>query len=346
MPKKPRSTRKPQSPKTGQSQPREIQINFDDLLKKSKLDKAKPLIKAIEKERDSKLICFTYNNLPPVPTMLTPALFSPLEKALSHLGRVENLDLFLRCTGGITEVPWRIVSLLRELVTDRLGVIVSQMALSGATHIAIAADELIMTPFSVLGSVDPTRNHPLLPKDSEGKPIPTSVEDLKHCIKFIREQLGNSYDDQDLALIISELFKYIDPLAIGALEQSYNLSKLITRKCLKTRKKQLSEEKIDKIVEQLAGGYFSHSFQISRSEVESDLGLPVTKPDGNLSQLISDLEDLYMEEFNNKIIVHPPDPEPLFRIGGVIQLGDRCWAIASVFQNNGRTITDPWVELK
>lgn len=321
-------------------------VNLSALLKKSDLRGAKPLIEAIEAKREgSKLLCLVYNDNPPVPTVLAPAVLMPLEQLLSHTGKIPKLDLFLRCTGGITEVPWRIVSLLREF-TDKLGVIVPRIALSGATHIAISADELIMTPFSVLGSVDPTRRHPLLPKDAADNPIPVSVEDLKHCIEFIREQLGESYHDQDLAAIISELFKYINPLAIGAVEQSYKLSKLITRKCLKSRKEQLSEKKIEKIVEQLAGEYYSHSFPISRSEVENDLGLSVTRPDGELSKLILDLENYYIEQFKKIVQVTPGAPQPLFRVGGVAQIAEHGWAIASLFHPDGKIITDPWLELK
>jgi len=201
-----------------------------------------------------------------------------------------------------------------------------------------------MTPFSVLGSVDPTRNHSLLPKDAIGKPIPTSVEDLKHCIKFIREQLEESYQEQDLALIISELFKYINPLAIGALEQSYNLSKLITRKCLTTRKEPLTEEKINKIVDQLAGGYFSHSFLISRAEVEKDLGLPVTRPDAELTELISRLENHYVERFGKEPQPLPaPNSQLLVRLGGVIQVADNGWAIAQIIKQDGQPVVDPWI---
>ena len=306
---------------------------------------ARPLIQKIEKKRGARLLCLVYNEMPPAPTMLTPAALVPLEQILSSMGKVDKLDVFLRCTGGVTEVPWRVVSLLREFTTT-LGVIVSRIALSGATHIAIAADELIMTPFSVLGSVDPTRNHPLLPKNAEGNSIPTSVEDLKHCIQFIKDQLGDSYFNQNLALIISELFKYIDPLAIGALEQSYNLSKLITRKSLKSRKEELSEEQIEKIVEQLAGKYFSHSFLISRNEVESDLGLPVIRPDDELLGLITQLEGHYLKEFNREAQTTQGKPEPLFRVGGVMQVIDRGWVIAQVYLQNGQTIADPWMDFK
>jgi hypothetical protein len=187
------------------------------------LGSARPIIESLELKRPgSKLLVIVYNDSPPVPSILAPPALAPLMDILSLLGKVPQIDVFLRSTGGITEVPWRIVTIIREF-TDKLAVIVPSIALSGATHIAIAADELVMSPFAVLGSVDPTTNHPLLPKDAQGKPIPTSVENLKHCIKFIREQLGESYSQQNLALIISELFKYINPLALGALEQSYNL---------------------------------------------------------------------------------------------------------------------------
>jgi hypothetical protein len=347
MVKKPKSRRESGShprPTKGQGQVRTLQLDFRALLKKRNLGTAKPLIEAIENKcGGTRLLCLVYNDTGPPPAMLAPAVLIPLERTLSQLGKVPRLDLFLRSAGGIAEVPWRVVSLLRE-ASDKLGVIVSRIALSGATHIAIAADELVMTPYSVLGSVDPKRNHPLLPKDADDRPIPTSVEDLKHCIRFISEQLGDSYPKQNLALIISELFKYINPLAIGALEQSYNLSKLITRKSLKTRKEPLKEDHIEKIVDQLAGKYYSHSFHISRSEVESDLGLPVTKPDAELSNLIADLDNYYTEQFKKIEKVSAPNAEPLFRVGGVIQVADGGWAIVQVLKQDGKMVTDPWIE--
>lgn len=323
--------------------PQEMTINFRELLQQWDLNAAKPIIAAIERKRGTKLISLIYNGNPPAPSAITPAVLNPLEQILSQMGEVPRIDLFLESGGGVTEVPWRIVCLLREFATEKLAVIVSRRALSGATHIAIAADELVMTPFSVLSSVDPTRRHPLLPKDADGTPIPTSVEDLKHCIGFIREQLGDSYSNQNLALIISELFKYINPLAIGALEQSYNLSRLITEKCLKSRIEQLTEDHIKDIVERLSGKYFSHSFLISRSEVVSDLKLPVTKPDAELSMLISQLTTHYLQQFEKIVQAMPPKPGPIFRVGGIMQTTDICWLIASLMHQDGRPIGDPWV---
>lgn len=322
-----------------------LQIDMDSLVQALKLGSARPIIENLEAKRPgSKLLAIVYNDTPPVPSMLTPAALMPFRNILSSMGKIPQIDVFLRSTGGITEVPWGMVTMLREF-TDKLVVIVPTIALSGATHIAIAADELVMSPFAVLSSVDPTRNHPLLPKDAQGKPIPTSVEDLKHCIKFISEQLGESYPQQNLALIISELFKYINPLALGALEQSYNLSKLISKKCLKTRKQPLTDEHIKAVVEQLAGGYFSHSFLISRSEVESDLKLPVTKPETEVSELILRLENHYVQQFQAKPI---PVPNTQFaaRVGGIIQIADKGWAIIQILKPDGQLVIDPWVSFQ
>ena len=325
--------------------PTHIQLDKKVVSELIDLGQIRPMIEAIEKKRGgTKLLVIVYNEAPPVPSMLRPPLLGPLSELLSNMGKVEKLDLFLRSTGGQTEVPWRIVTLLREF-SDKFAVLIPSIALSGATHMSIASDEIIMSPFAVLGSVDPTRNHALLPKDSAGNPIPISVEDLKHCIRFIRTELGESYPQQNLALIISELFKYINPLALGALEQSYNLSKLITRKCLMTRNNKLDDEHIERIVEQLAGGYFSHSFLISRSEVEGDLGLPVTKPDNELEQLMSALEKSYLQCFNNIKQLPPPNSNLGLRIGGVIQQSTSGHVIAQILRPDGKIMIDPWVPL-
>lgn len=345
MPKKgptdPRLVREQQPAKVQPTMTR-TQVDMGPLVQAFNLGSARPMIESLETKRPgSKLLAIVYNDAPPAPSMLAPPALAPLMDILSPLGKVPQIDVFLRSTGGITEVPWRVVTMLREFA-DRLAVIVPSKALSGATHIAIAADELVMSPFAVLGSVDPTTNHPLLPKDAQGKPIPTSVENLKHCIKFISEQLGESYPRQNLALIISELFKYVNPLALGALEQSYSLSKLISRKCLKSRKQTLPDEQIEAVVEQLAGGYFSHSFLISRSEVESDLKLPVTKPNTEVSELVLKLEKHYVQQFQAEPI---PVPNTQFtaRVGGIIQVSDRGWAIAQILKSDGQLVSDPWV---
>ena len=315
------------------------------LLSQLQIADARPAIEAIEHARGSKLMCLTYNDLPPT-LGLTPGVIPTVEAALSNIGKVPKLDLLLRTQGGISETSWRIVCLLREF-TEELGVIVSHFALSAGTHVALAADDLVMGPFATLSSVDPTRLHALLPRDTvTNKPIPASVQDLKQCVQFIREQLGEAYSQQNLALIISELFRYVNPLALGALEQSYNLAKLITRKVLNARKSKLPEEQVEKIVELLSGKFFSHSLQLSRTEVETELGLAVTRPDDSLEALITEFEGLYLKE-SLKILPAPANPkEQLLRVGALLQTAGSGWAIAHSFKLDGTHVSDPWVKFR
>jgi hypothetical protein len=323
------------------------QFSPQTLIAQLKIADAHAKIEALERKRGSRLICLTYNEtIPQLAPVLAPPVIGALEQVLAEMGRVPKLDLMLRTTGGMTEVPWRIVCLLREF-TDELGVIVSRFALSGGCHIALSADDLVMGPFSTLSSVDPTRQHPLLSRDpATGQPIPTSVQDLKHCILFIREQLGGSADTQIPETIISELFKYVNPLALGALEQSYALSRLITEKVLKTRKKTpLKPDQINNIVEMLSGRYFSHAFLISRGEVESDLGLPVTRPDDELNHLITDFESYYLPEFQKMEPVAAGAVDKL-HIGGLLESTKSGHAIVQLVRPDGSLGFDPWVKFR
>jgi hypothetical protein len=306
---------------------------------------ARSIIAAIEQNRRSKVICLTYNDTPPIPSGLGTAVIGILERALSEIGRVPRLDLLLRTTGGALEVPWRVVSLLREF-TSELGVIVSRTAFSAGCHIALAADDLVMGPFAALSSVDPTRQHALLPKDAANRPIPTSVQELKHCVQFIREQLGDGHENQNVALIISELFKYVNPLALGALEQSYKLARLITRKVLNTRRSKLSEEQIEKVVDTLSGGYYSHAYHISRAEVETDLGLAVTRPDEELSRLIADFENYYSAEYRKVSPAVTSPKEQLVRVGGLLETTTSGWAITMLYKPDGTPVADPWAKFR
>jgi len=201
-----------------------------------------------------------------------------------------------------------------------------------------------MTPFSALGSVDPTRNHPLLPKNAQGQPIPTSVQDLKHCIQFIREQLGESYGSQNLALIVSELFKHVDPLAIGALEQAYSLARLITRKVLKTHRTPLDDEQIERIVETLSGQYFSHSYLISRAEVETDLKLPLVKPDEDVSRTIQALSEHFSSQFRKRAPIKLPGAQAEGFAAVILQTTECRWAVPMALSGDN-LVLDQWFKL-
>src|SRR3954447_23860371 len=85
-----------------------------------------------------------------------------LYEHLRRLGKQDHLSLFLSSRGGATEVPWKIISLIRSY-TKKFSVLVPYQAHSAATLTALGADEIVMTPMSELGPIDPIRAHPLIP---------------------------------------------------------------------------------------------------------------------------------------------------------------------------------------
>ena len=222
----------PQGPPQPPPQPQALfNVDFQALYNANKPAGSKALLDALGKERTGEMLSLVFVDFLPVNPMLMGDVTLQLEPTVVQMGKVEKLNLVLRSTGGIAEFPWRIVSILRAFC-DEFEVIVPRQAMSGATHIAISADNLVMGPLSALGSVDPTRNHPLLPLDKHGNPIPASVQDLRHCLEFVKRNVPK----HEVGPIVGQLFSLVNPLAIGAIEQSYELSRLITRRVLGTRK--------------------------------------------------------------------------------------------------------------
>src|ERR1700687_5198184 len=86
-----------------------------------------------------------------------------LYEHLRRIGKQKRLGLWLYSRGGASEVPWKVVSLIREF-SDSLQVLIAYRASSAATVIALGADQIVMTEMAELGPIDPSRWHPLLPQ--------------------------------------------------------------------------------------------------------------------------------------------------------------------------------------
>ena len=223
----------------------------------------------------------------------------PIYDQLRTLGRQDTIDLVLFTNGGDTEAPWRLISILREFC-DALAVLVPHRALSAGTALSLGADEIVMTPLSALGPIDPSRTHPLLPRREGAKEAePISVQDMRHAMQFINEaadsgdQDGRPYTPDALAKIFTALFDKIHPLAIGAIEQSYALAKLIAKRCLGTHMTGADAEgKIDRIVDALCDDYKSHAYQISRREAK-EIGLKIHNASPAVDAILTELFKLY-----------------------------------------------------
>jgi hypothetical protein len=218
------------------------------------------------------------------------------------MGNQKQIDLWLYSTGGQTEFPWLLVQTIRRFCV-RFGVLVPEFAQSAATHIALGADEIVGGPFTLLSPVDPYRQHPLLPKGvdlndptAEEKPFPVSVQDLKHAVAFIKREAGEQGLSGDaFARVVTSLFAHVHPLAIGAIEQSYELSKLITRRMLSMHMDEDAEgDEIERLTNSLCDDYKSHQFPIGLTEAER-LGLKIAPAADELHDAMTALLDYYKE---------------------------------------------------
>jgi hypothetical protein len=259
------------------------------------------LIVSLEELRSSRVLTYWTTDAARLSGAVIPSLYDQL----TSIGKTPRLDLFLRTFGGDTEAPWRIVSLIREFC-DEFNVLVPDVAMSSGTLTSLGADSIVMTKLGVLGPIDPSRTHPLLPKrEGAEEAEPVSVQDMRHAMQFIREAAEPGrrgwrssrempYTPEALAQIFTALFDKIHPLAIGAIEQSYALSKLVGTQCLKTHMSSAGDEaKIKQIVDKLCDEYKSHGYTISRKEARDDIGLNVIDASDDVEKAMMDLFRFY-----------------------------------------------------
>lgn len=194
-----------------------------------------------------------------------------LYEHLRRIGRREKISLWLYSRGGSTVIPAKVVPLIREYCSE-FAVLVPYRAQSSATMIALGADEIVMTEMSELGPVDPSRSHPLLPRvkgpDGDEMPFAVSVQDLRHVLSFIEREIGrDQMTGKAAATIYTALFDKVHPLAIGGLEQSYELAHQVSELVLASHLDPTDKaSEIKRLAKQMGENYKEHTFPIGRGE--------------------------------------------------------------------------------
>lgn len=224
----------------------------------------------------------------------------PLYDHLLSIGKCENIDLFLYSRGGDVSVPWRIVTMFRELC-DKFSILVPYKAHSAATLISLGADEIIMGKKAELSPIDPTLRR--MTVGESGTPQEISVEDVNSYISFLRER-ANINDQDALANLVSILARNLTPLIVGSVNRQNSHIRLVARKLLTSGRNKLDEAQINSIIETLTEKMYSHGHAIGRNEAKA-IGLPVIAPDDELEALMWDLFLAYEDYLK---LVHPLDP--------------------------------------
>jgi len=204
-------------------------------------------IAAIEKERGSRVITMIHRQETrwffslPVSRMIDLEDAQEIIPAIVETPADTPIDLILHTPGGMVLAAMQIARAINAHPA-KVTVHVPVYAMSGGTLLALAADEIVMDSFSVLGPIDP---------QIAGLPA-ASFAELKHQ-KPVAEV-------NDLSFVLASMSeKAIHQVKSGALE-------LIADK--------MPHEQAKDLVESLAGGQWTHDYGLTAKEATS-LGLNV-----------------------------------------------------------------------
>lgn len=204
-------------------------------------------IRAIEQANGSRLITMIHRQERRSLLGFSVARHIDLEDAQTIIAAIKEtprdmpIDLVLHTPGGLVLAAMQIARAV-EAHPAKVTVYVPVYAMSGGTLIALAADEIVMGEFSVLGPIDP---------QIAGFPAASIARVPK--IKPIEQVF-------DLTLVLADVSeKALEQVKRGAVE-------LLTP--------QMEEGAARALAEKLAGGHWTHDYALTAEEARS-LGLPV-----------------------------------------------------------------------
>lgn len=189
------------------------------------------------------------------------------------------IDVVLHTPGGLVLASLQIARALRQH-KGKVTVFVPHYAMSGGTLIALAADEIVMSPHAVLGPVDPQLGQ-----------FPAAS-----LLKVVREKPVSEIDDQ--TLILADVAEK----AVRQVRES--VAELLTRSQKPERAAQLAEL--------LSTGTWTHDFPITVAKAQ-ELGLPVRS---DIPAAVLELMELYPQPVRRAPAVEfSPGPRRLGRSG-------------------------------
>jgi len=152
------------------------------------------------------------------------------------------IDLILHTPGGLVLAALQIARAIRNHKA-KVTVFVPHYAMSGGTLIALAADEIVMSPHAILGPVDP--------------------------------QLGQYTAASLLKVLEQKPMERIDDRTVILADQAKKAIEQVRGSVLELVSDKLSAEKAEKVSDLLSTGTWTHDYPITFEEAKK-LGLPVS----------------------------------------------------------------------
>jgi hypothetical protein len=209
-----------------------------------------------------------------------------MNEILKQVKKAPKLYLFVKSDGGSGQASLRMVNLLRRKC-DRLIALVPLNCESAATMLALGADEIHMGPMAYLTAVDTSITHDMSPVDKDNDRVRVGTNELQRILALWNKEKGgrdkNPYE---------EIYPYIHPLVIGAVNRAGSLSTMLCKQILSYHIK--NQALAERISHRLNNDYPSHSYPIVLREAKQ-IGLHAKELDPALEQDLMKLSEIYSE---------------------------------------------------
>jgi hypothetical protein len=207
-------------------------------------------------------------------------------EVLQAVRPAEQVTFFVKSDGGDGTSSLRIIHLLREYA-KRLIVMAPLECASAATMLALGADEIHMGPLAFLTPIDTSLEHQLGPLDPRNETTYVGQDELQRVVSlWEKHSSGGSVNP------FQELYRYLHPLVIGAVDRATSLS---IRLCTEILEYHLANPaEAERIANSLNSLYPAHEYPITPREARK-LGLNVVPLDPQTNALLLELNKLYSE---------------------------------------------------
>ncbi len=245
-------------------------------------EKAQAVFRAISKSLDGTFLSYWTSEQGSICASDVQAMYEVLRIVKPQ----RNITLFVKSSGGDGQSALRLIHLLRERC-DFLRVLVPLECASAATMLALGADEIHMGPLAFLTPVDTALDHPLGPLDHHNESAFVGQDELHRVLALWEKHAGSSNVNP-----FHELFKYLHPLAIGAVDRATSLSIRLCSEILQYHMKDVQEA--ERIARALNADYPAHEYPITPRQA-SALGLSIRELDPDVHEHLLALNSLYSE---------------------------------------------------
>ena len=207
-----------------------------------------------------------------------------LHQLLRKARRNDNVMMFMKSDGGNGQASLRMVNLVRTYF-KRVTAFVPLNCESAATMFVLGADQIQMGPMAFLSAVDTSLRHDLSPVDKDNDLVSVGANEVARVLRQWREQSPGKDVNP-----FTEIYKYIHPLVIGAIDRMDSLSVKLCEEILSFHMK--DKAKIKRIAHALNSNFPSHSYPILLREAKR-LGLNVAPLDRSIESDLIELHEVY-----------------------------------------------------